>query len=317
LLDLPNDTTAGSGIFSINYSNYINAFSEHNVRLVMLKGQEFNIDDVHLFSVGINDRKKYKNYLNALEDDIARNIISCNPDVIHCHHLCFGISEVLNRANLDIKRISFCHGTDVIFAKRNAHHKKTLIESISKSEVVIVPTEEMLIELKSICGDKSVNNARVVYWGVNVNKDLSARNDLSLRNGVLFVGRNSPEKGVDNLIKLIYANPLLNFTIVTDERISLDLNKARNVTQIIGHLPQSKVIKLMRIHKYLLVPTTGIEAFSLVCAEAMSMKLPVISYKSSSIKEVLPSSFPSLRNSNTYLSKIYFSNYSTYLELCY
>jgi len=96
------------------------------------------------------------------------------------------------------------------------------------------------------------------------------------RDGALFVGRLSPEKGLQTLMKawdgiefplrILGGGPLL---------VSLSANQSRWIS-ILGHKTQAEVGAAMRQAQFLIMPSECIEGFPMAIVEAFAHGLPVI-----------------------------------------
>jgi glycosyltransferase involved in cell wall biosynthesis len=95
----------------------------------------------------------------------------------------------------------------------------------------------------------------------------------------LFVGRLSPEKGVDLLIEA-WSSELGRLLIVGEGRDAVELEK-RGVrhgpsVQFLGPLSHERTMQLLRKARALVVPSRSFEGFPLVVAEAYAHAVPVI-----------------------------------------
>jgi glycosyltransferase involved in cell wall biosynthesis len=107
------------------------------------------------------------------------------------------------------------------------------------------------------------------------------------RDGVLFVGRLSAEKGVELLID--YWRELeIPLTIIGDGhlRASLERKAGPNV-RFLGHLPRAEVYRHMARSALLLFPSLAQETFGLVIAEGMANGLPCLAQADGSASELI------------------------------
>ena len=108
------------------------------------------------------------------------------------------------------------------------------------------------------------------------------------RNGALFVGRLSPEKGVAVLLQAWRALPHIPLLIIGDgpERARLEAAAPANV-RFLGPLPQAEGRQMMGRAQFLIVPSTWYEGFPLVVVEAFSAGLPVLAARIGSLGEIV------------------------------
>jgi glycosyltransferase involved in cell wall biosynthesis len=107
------------------------------------------------------------------------------------------------------------------------------------------------------------------------------------RQGALFVGRLSPEKGLQTLLKawegiefplrILGGGPL---------RLSLSADSSRWVS-VLGHRPHAEVGPAMRQARFLVMPSEYIEGFPLVIVEAFANGLPVIASRLGTMADVI------------------------------
>ena len=111
----------------------------------------------------------------------------------------------------------------------------------------------------------------------------------------LFVGRLSPEKGIETLVDAAAAVPGLPVRIVGDGPSRSDLERrarergAGNVT-FVGRRPRADVVAMMKEARVLVVPSVWHEPFGYVAVEAMACGLPVIASEAGGLRELVDAS---------------------------
>lgn len=108
------------------------------------------------------------------------------------------------------------------------------------------------------------------------------------RQGCLFVGRLSGEKGVDRLIEAWQRMPYVPLRIAGSGPLEQSLRRAApgNVT-FLGALPADRVEQEMRKAAALLVPSVCYEGFPMTVVEAFASGLPVIASRIGSLAEIV------------------------------
>jgi glycosyltransferase involved in cell wall biosynthesis len=109
----------------------------------------------------------------------------------------------------------------------------------------------------------------------------------SSRQGALFVGRLSPEKGLQTLVeawkgiefplRILGGGPL---------RLSLSADLSRWIS-VLGHRPHAEVGPAMRQARFLVMPSEYIEGFPMVIVEAFANGLPVIASRLGTMADVI------------------------------
>ncbi len=108
------------------------------------------------------------------------------------------------------------------------------------------------------------------------------------RNGkALFVGRLSPEKGVDILIKA-WKNIHYPLEIAGTGPLFSELKaSAPDNVRFLGQLSKDKVISKMMESSFLIMPSICYEGFPLVMVEAFACGLPVVASRLGSMEEII------------------------------
>ena len=108
--------------------------------------------------------------------------------------------------------------------------------------------------------------------------------------GVLFVGRISPEKGVQTLLEVARQLPELPFTIIGDGPLRTPLQeRARGMSNVhwLGALPAPQVQVEMAKARILLFPSILYEGFPMVLGEAFAVGLPVVCSRIGGLPEIV------------------------------
>jgi glycosyltransferase involved in cell wall biosynthesis len=107
------------------------------------------------------------------------------------------------------------------------------------------------------------------------------------REGALYVGRLSSEKGIQTMLDAWHESPM-PLTIIGDgPLISLVANNAAKNIHILGRRSTDEVAIAMRNASLLVMPSLWYEGFALVLAEAFSHGLPVIASRLGAMEEIV------------------------------
>ncbi|MCV2877853.1 glycosyltransferase [Sedimentimonas flavescens] len=115
------------------------------------------------------------------------------------------------------------------------------------------------------------------------------------REGALFVGRLSPEKGVESLIAAWRSVPGIPLTVVGSGPLEVALRRAApgNVT-FTGALPREAVLQRMARARLLVFPSIWYEGFPMTLVEAMAAGLPVVAARIGAAAEIVSPEFGAL-----------------------
>jgi glycosyltransferase involved in cell wall biosynthesis len=108
----------------------------------------------------------------------------------------------------------------------------------------------------------------------------------------LFVGRLSPEKGVDTLIDAAAMTPYVRVKIAGDGPMRAELeSRARAVgaanVEFLGRVEHARVLELMRDASAVVVPSRGQEPFGLTAVEAAAVGVPVVASNVGGLPEIV------------------------------
>jgi len=157
-------------------------------------------------------------------------------------------------------------------------------------------TKKSLVEYYGVKEDKIC----VVYAGVDLKFIDSVKVNEKYQNTIIFVGRLAPHKHVDHLLKLVKSLkkdiPSIKLIIVG---IGVEKENLINLTQEYGlkkqvqfleNLDYHELISEMKKSNVLALPSTR-EGFGMVLAEANACKIPVVTYASGGVVEVIEDGF--------------------------
>ncbi len=106
------------------------------------------------------------------------------------------------------------------------------------------------------------------------------------RQGGIFIGRLSVEKGLDVLARAVALLDKINIDVYGTGPLELIVKSTQGLTSY-GFQPQSVLLNRLHQVSYLVMPSTGIESFGLVAIEAFSCGTPVIASRHGSLTEII------------------------------
>ncbi len=257
---------------------------------------------------------------NDTVDQLSRVLKQSRPDLIHVHNAFPLISPSLywTAARFDIPVVQTLHNFRLLCPQAMLLRKGQVCEdclgrlpwravlrscyrdSTAQSAVVagMLTAHRSLgtyrnkisryIALNRFCRDK------FIAGGLPANKiaikpnfaDVPAPDPLAGRNGALFVGRLSEEKGVRTMIAALPHSPSLRIDIVGD---GPEREQAAQHTQVnlLGRLDSPSVFAAMRRHAYLVLPSLWYENAPRTVIEAFGSGLPVIASNIGALAELI------------------------------
>lgn len=248
-----------------------------------------NKDRERLYRDVLNEVEEYKNKALELAD-------KADFDVIHANDWVTGRAAIEIKKKTGKKLIATIHSTeyDRTAGKpwdKIAEEEKALIDNADIVVTVSMRLKEEIISLYK-ADEKKIN---IIYNAINKDKFKGIK-----KNGeqkvVLYVGRLSVQKGIDNLIKA--------FKIVSEKEdsallyivgegpelpnlinLSIKLNLADKVI-FLGRVPDEEIETLYSIANVFVMPSVS-EPFGIVALEAIASNVPTIVSTQSGVSEII------------------------------
>lgn len=145
------------------------------------------------------------------------------------------------------------------------------------------------IALNDFCRNKYINGglpANKLVVKPNFVQPVALSTNLPIRNGVLYVGRLSPEKGINVLAKACDSLSMLKVKVAGTGEQSALLENLENI-KLLGHQSPEAVRQLMAQSIALVMPSIWFETFGLVIIEAFSVGTPVIASRIGVLPELV------------------------------
>jgi len=121
--------------------------------------------------------------------------------------------------------------------------------------------------------------------------DPSPPNRLAQREGALFVGRLSHEKGIDIILDA-WRSANIPLAVVGDGPWSEAVRAAQSpMLSYLGPRSPDEIFNLMKRSRFLLVPSISYEGFPRVVAEAFASGLPVLASRIGSLEELIKDNY--------------------------
>jgi len=296
----------GCGSILLAQDLYAASVSNHDVRFMVLEP----LSDLDLPQgwQGLPLRKELWNgnrdiYQEELNRFVDKCIADFSPELLHCQHLCYGMTKALIR-HPTIPKLGVCHGTDVIEAIRSDKFRADLQQIVSVLDRIIFPSRGILADARTVA-DIPDHKVAVIPWGLPDRYFAEGRHLASYDNqpfSVLYAGRFDESKGIDVLLEgFRRTSGRLQLTLIGAGALGADIRRWITQAGIEGRvelrpwLGRDELQAEFARHQLLVLPSRQIEAFGLVCAEAQAAALPVIVSQVSGLPEVIPESLDILK----------------------
>lgn len=229
-------------------------------------------------------------YVAAMEDRLREVIASFRPDIIHMHHLNFGLSLALSRVAPHIPQLGFCHGTDVLYAGNSPFFMDVFREIERSLQHIIFPSRSIMKDFSAISHNAGITR-HFVPWGVMFDSTQPPRErGQETPFKVLFAGRSSPEKGLHILQEAMRClDRSFEILIISD----LEADALPRADHTVGAqvyyaptVPRRELWQVFSSFDLLVIPST-LEAFCLTAIEAQGAGLPVLYSDIDCLKEVV------------------------------
>ncbi len=192
--------------------------------------------------------------------EMIRNGVTCRDCVSSSR-----FSAVKHRCYRDSLPLSIVAATTGAVAERSGAWSKHIDRFIA-----LTPRARELFSTWGFAKD------RIVVRPHRISDPGSRSAQPSRSNTVLYAGRVSEAKGVDELCRVWTSQPRAHkLVVVGDGPIAADLASAFPDVEFVGHVEIDEVTARMRQSRALILPTLGEEAFPLVVVEAMACGIPV------------------------------------------
>lgn len=261
-------------------------------------------------------------YNHKVKAALAKHIAEFRPDVMHCHNLFPRITpaayDAAREASVPVVQTlhdfrSFCCAGAFLYRKGRPCelcvtgssywgawyrcYRESWVGSLLLAHALDVHRRRKTLQrqIQRFIALSEVSKCRFVAAGLpderisvkpNFIRDPGYTRSES-RNGGLFVGRLSPEKGLTTLIKAWERIPY-PISILGDGPLMEAVRKVSNPWMTwLGHRPNAEVGHFMNQAEFLVMPSEWIEGFPMVIVEAFANGLPVIASRLGAMTQII------------------------------
>ncbi len=274
-------------IDGVNFLTFESGFFDGMYNISTKKEADSN--EKNLYRDVFNEVEEYKNKAVELSSTVEFDVIHAND-------------WVTGRAAIEIKKRT---GKKLVATIHSTEYDRTAgkpWERIEKEEKAIIDNADLVVTVSRRLKEELIslyntNEKRisVIYNAINRERFNGIKRD-SNRKVVLYVGRLSVQKGIDNLIKafrivsekndnallyIIGEGPELSNLI----NLSINLDLSDKVI-FLGKVPDSEMETLYSIANVFVMPSVS-EPFGIVALEAIASNVPTIVSSQSGVSEVI------------------------------
>lgn len=233
-------------------------------------------------------------YVEALSVFLANQLHLVQPDVVHIHHLTFGMAKAWSRVlPPSMPVVAVCHGTDILAAWDDADHRDVVRQTLMRAQACVFPTLATARQAWAIeprCEGKS----HIIPWGIPDACFDTLRPPSEVGGArILYAGRLTDNKGARDIVEALTLLPNHHLTLVGPEpqhRAVFDwcaqLDVLDRVT-VMPFLPRRQLWSVMDEHDIYVMTTNRLEAFGLAAVEALARRMRVVYADVDGLREVI------------------------------
>ena len=229
----------------------------------------------------IDENSCLENLYYSIMEHIKKNEVVI--DVIHCHGwMMWGVAKRISK-ELSTPIVATIHFVEKIYdllgIKMNC--SEDIVKRVRLTEAEMVTNANAIICISEYCSRllkscyPSLQHVNIVYHGIEERQLLNKNK----KDNFLFVGRLSPEKGIDQLYQIFADNPDYHLDVV-GSGVLLPREDISNISYL-GSFSQSELFEKMSTYKFVVLPYLS-DLFGLVLIESISCGcIPIVSNQGS------------------------------------
>ncbi|MBD2298352.1 MULTISPECIES: glycosyltransferase [Nostocales] len=243
--------------------------------------------------------------VTGISPKVRKKVKQLNPVLLHAHFGVCGALALPLVQSLNLPMIVTFHGLDATmkdeYARKNSISTRVYLKrrELLKQQANLFITVSKFLKAELV--QQGFPSEKILVHYIGVDTELFQPQPITNREPiVLFVGRLVEKKGCEYLIKAMERvqaeNPEIALLVIGDGPLRNSLeNLAKSLLKnyrFLGSQPPEVVKHWMQIAKIFCVPSIraesgDCESFGIVFAEAQAMGLPVVSFASGGIPEVV------------------------------
>ena len=298
----------GVGVYLRNLLYYLNKINPKSIKFIVFVLKK-DLDKIaekykNLSFRGVNAKWHTFSEQTLLLFDVLKD----NLDLMHFTYFSFPvlypkkyISTVHDTTPLNYKTGKASTKSTFIYNFKHSIFKKMFYKQVSKSLIIITPTESVKKQIIKLVKDVDPKKIQPIYEGITREYLISSRNankSASKINYFLYVGTFYPHKNVENLIKAYskIKTDIKLYLVGPDDFFSKRIEnlisslKLQNKIKIFKKVSQNGLPEFYKKASALVHPSLS-EGFGLPIVEAAYFGIPIIASKIDVFQEILENNY--------------------------
>jgi len=244
---------------------------------------------------------------SSVEKQITEIVDEFEPDIIHVNHAFFltWIASFI-KSFYGIGFVTTIHGTGVYVCTQDVRYRALTKQALDRSEQIIAVAPHAKKWMAKVFGRQLIRKTRIIPGGIEANQFrklketslIDKKYNLRGKQLIIFVGRLTPEKGLEYLIKAAKKIKAEIFIIgdgPNKKNLQNQVHQA-NVKNVhfLGYFGKEYIGELKQFYSRadaLVLPSVAHESLGLVILEAMASETPVVASNKGGIPLVVKDSY--------------------------
>lgn len=280
-IDVPFHPFGGSLMVANDW--YTELAKDHEVLFITLPPTDpqyqnwSSIPNVRFLEVEkVRGEEAFPSYTQALQKEVEKIIEEFQPDIIHAHHLNYGLSRVFADIRTSAKKLGICHGTDVQLASTSNFWLQNMKVIANSMDAILFPNENMRDDFFKY--HKTSSSIYIQSYGIP-DSAFAPQGSVVKIDSILYAGRLLHWKGPDIAAEAMKYTQGMNLDIIGNEDQAgfqqkiIDIIKENQLEKVVNLYPQidrEELWERMNNYQICALPSRSLEALSLVALEAQA-----------------------------------------------
>lgn len=241
----------------------------------------------------------FAEYTAALKKEVEGIVSNFCPDVIHVHHLNFGLSRVFSEIPLAAKKLGICHGTDVQLASKDVFWLENLRYISDHMDGLLFPNTIMHRDFARFHPDNRTPYYIQSYGIPEKVFELKPKRAHSGEFRLLYAGRLLHWKGADIAVEAMKYGGEMHLDVIGDEdepgyrdhllRL-IETFSLHDAVTLEPQIPREELWKRLDDYDVCVLTSRSLEAISLLALEAQARGVVVVYAAGGGIEDTIKDS---------------------------